>query len=166
MDINKSDFLDLWRALNEKNVRYILVGGFATNLHGFQRFTGDVDIYLEDTLLNRQKLREAYKAYCNIDFQSFETIQFVPGWVEFPLKDGTRLDIMTSLVGVDATFAECLQSAHMAKIDEVTIPVLHIQHLIDNKKAVGRPKDQLDVLSLERIQSLLKPPGESNKSEY
>ena len=127
------------------------MGGFATNFHGYQRFTGDVDIYLEDTLPNRRRLRKAYKAYCSIDFESFETIQFVPGWVEFPLKDGTRLDIMTSMLGVEAAFEECLQSARIAEIDGIKIPVLNIQHLINNKKAVGRPKDQLDVLNLERI---------------
>ena len=31
MDLFDAAFLDFWRALNEKNVRYILVGGFATN---------------------------------------------------------------------------------------------------------------------------------------
>ena len=116
------------------------MGGFATNFHGYQRFTGDVDIYLEDTLPNRRRLRKAYEAYCSIDFESFETIQFVPGWVEFPLKDGTRLDIMTSMLGVEAAFEECLQSARIAEIDGIKIPVLNIQHLINNKKAVGRPK--------------------------
>lgn len=155
MDINAESFLGLWRTLNEFSVRYILVGGFATNFHGYQRFTGDVDIYLEDTSPNRQKLRKAYEAYCGIDFESFETIQFVPGWIEFPLKDGTRLDIMTSMVGIDASFEECLQSAHIAEIDGIKIPVLNIHHLINNKKAVGRPKDQLDVLNLERIMQQL-----------
>lgn len=151
MDVNDSAFLDLWQSLNTHEVRYILVGGFATNFHGYQRFTGDVDIYLEDNLENRQRLRKAYKAYCGIDFEGFETIQFVPGWIEFPLKDGTRLDIMTSMVGIDATFDECLRAARIAVIDEIKIPVLHIQHLISNKKSVGRLKDQDDVLNLERI---------------
>ena len=162
MDINDADFLDLWRALNEHGVRYILIGGFATNFHGYQRFTGDVDIYLEDTLENRRKLRRAYKTYLNIDFPSFETIQFVPGWVEFPLKDGTRLDIMTTMVGVDATFEECFQAARIAEINGVKIPVLHIRHLIENKKAVGRPKDQLDVQNLERILKLLDDTSKEN----
>lgn len=126
-------------------------GGFAANFHGYQRFTGDVDIYLDDTATNRRNLREAYRIYCGIDFPSFETIQFVPGWVEFPLKDGTRLDIMTSMIGVNATFDECWQTARIAEIDEIKIPILNIHHLIANKKAVGRPKDQLDVLNLEKI---------------
>lgn len=49
MDIYSDAFLNLWYHLNKNNVRYLMVGGFATNLHGFQRYTGDVDLYLEDT---------------------------------------------------------------------------------------------------------------------
>jgi hypothetical protein len=161
MDINDKDFLDFWQVLNEHGVRYILVGGFAANLHGYQRFTGDVDIYLEDTIENRQRLREAYRKYIGFDFPGFVTIQFVPGWVEFPMKDGTRLDIMTSMVGIEAPFEECLRAARIAEIDEVKIPVLHIQHLIDNKKAVGRLKDQLDVENLEEIKKLQQKNGRS-----
>ena len=154
MDINDASFLEFWQTLNQYNVRYILVGGFATNFHGFQRFTGDVDIYLEDTIENRQRMRNAYKAYIKIDFPSFETIQFIPGWVDFPLKDGTRLDIMTSMVGIDVSFSECLHSAQIWEIDDIRIPVLHIRQLIANKKAVGREKDQIDVEKLEKILSL------------
>ncbi len=151
MDINDSAFIQLWQMLNEHGVRYILVGGFATNLHGYQRFTGDVNIYLEDKLENRKAMRRAYFAYSGIDFQSFETIQFVPGWIEFPLNDGTRLDIITKMVGIDVSFDECLAMAKKADFGTVQVPVLHIQHLIANKKAVGRPKDLLDVENLERI---------------
>jgi len=106
---------------------------------------------LEDTPENRQKLRKAYFSYIEIDFLGFETIQFVPGWVEFPLKNGSCLDILTSMVGVEATFDECLNAATVMCVYDVEIPVLHIRHLIANKKATGRPKDQLDVLNLERI---------------
>lgn len=83
MDIYDEAFVDLWRRFNEHNVRYILVGGIATNLHGYQRYTGDVDIYIDDTLENRKRLRQAYKSYINLDLQSLETIQFIPGWVNF-----------------------------------------------------------------------------------
>ena len=154
MDIYDEAFLDLWRRFNEYSVRYILVGGVATNLHGYQRYTGDVDIFIDDTTENRKRLRRAYKAYINLDLQSLETIQFIPGWVNFPLTNGIELDIMTSMKGVDASFDDCLSLATAMELDDVTVPVLHINHLIANKKAVGRPKDLLDVINLEKIQKL------------
>ena len=45
--------------------------------------------------------------------------------------------------------------ASVAEIDGVQVPFLHINQLIANKKAVNRPKDQLDVIELERIQKIL-----------
>ncbi len=151
MDLFDSSFTNLWKELNKFGVRYILVGGFATNLHGYQRFTGDMDLYLEDTPVNRSSLRLAYKAYSKIDFEGFETIQFIPGWIDFPLNNGYHLDIMTTMKGITASFDECFQLAKPCDISGVIVPVLHINHLIANKKAVARPKDQLDVIYLEKI---------------
>jgi hypothetical protein len=37
MDILDDEILSLWRSLSTNKVRYIMVGGFATNLHGFNR---------------------------------------------------------------------------------------------------------------------------------
>lgn len=154
MDIYDEALLDLWRQFNQHGVRYILVGGVATNLHGYQRYTGDVDVFIEDTPENRKLLRQAYKAYINMDLQSLETIQFIPGWVNFPLTNGIELDIMTSMKGVEASFDDCLALATEMELSNIKVPVLHINHLIANKKAVGRPKDQLDVINLEKIQKL------------
>lgn len=53
------------------------------------------------------------------------------------------------------TFEECLLMANIAELEAVKIPFLHVNQLIANKKAVNRPKDQLDVLYLERIKTIL-----------
>jgi hypothetical protein len=163
MDLFESAFIDFWKHLNEQGVRYILVGGFATNFHGYQRYTGDVDIWIEDTLENRMRLRKAYKAYGMGDFELFETIQFVPGWVDFPLQNGVRLDIMTTMKGVESDFEACLQKAPHLIIGSVNVPVLHINELIANKKGVNRPKDQLDVVELEKIKDLQKKQDSGTK---
>lgn len=151
MDVYSDVFLNLWHYLNKNSVRYIMVGGFATNLHGFQRYTGDIDLYLDDTLENRKHLRQAFIDLELGDFEPLERMAFIPGWVDFQLNNGVKLDIMTSLKGVDLTFDECLQMAPIAEIDGILVPFLHINHLIDNKKAVNRPKDQIDVIELEKI---------------
>jgi hypothetical protein len=151
MDVYSDGFLNLWHHLNNNQVRYIMVGGFATNLHGFQRYTGDIDIYLEDTLENRKRLRQAFIDLELGDFEPLERMAFIPGWVDFQLDNGVKLDIMTSLKGVDLSFEECLRMAPVAEIEGLLVPFLHINHLIDNKRIVNRPKDQIDVLELEKI---------------
>jgi hypothetical protein len=53
-----------------------------------------------------------------------------------------------------SVFDKCHNMASIAEIDDVHIPFLHINHLIQNKKEVGREKDKLDVINLERIKKL------------
>jgi len=50
VDIFDEDILNVWKALQEYNVAFILIGGYATNLHGYHRFTGDMDIWIKDTI--------------------------------------------------------------------------------------------------------------------
>jgi predicted nucleotidyltransferase len=152
MDIFDVEILKFWAALQKKNVRYIMVGGYATNLHGYQRFTGDIDIWIEDTPVNRQHLRAAFIECGMGDYFMLETMQFVPGWTDFRLMNGLRLDILINMKGLeDYSFDECLEMAAIADIDDIKVPFLHINQLIANKKAVNRPKDQIDVIELEKI---------------
>ena len=73
------DLLDFWRKLNQNNVRFIMVGGLATRFHGYSRITEDLDMWIDDTLENRQNLRKAFDQLEYGDFPSIETMQFVPG---------------------------------------------------------------------------------------
>ena len=155
MDVFDEEILNFWKALQENNVEYILVGGYAINLHGYQRFTGDLDIWIKDYLENRKKLRKAFKVCEMGDFPMLEYMQFIPGWTDFHLNNGMRLDILIDMKGLEGyTFDECLQMASVADIENVNIPFLHINQLIENKKKVNRPKDQVDVLALEKILKL------------
>lgn len=155
MDIFDEELLSFWRYLGLHDVRYIMVGGVATNLNGYQRTTDDIDVWLEDTPENRRNFRQAFEEYSGSDFSMIERMQIVPGWTDFNLNNGYRLDLMTSMKGLEGfSFDECLRHANVATIDNVEIPFLHINHLIVNKKAVNRPKDQLDVMYLEKIKKI------------
>ena len=70
MDILDEEFIAFWRTLNAYKVRYIMVGGLATFFHGYNRVTQDVDMWIDDTLENRQKLRQAFKALGHGDLPS------------------------------------------------------------------------------------------------
>ena len=155
MDIFDEDIINFWKALQENQVSYIMVGGYATNLHGFQRFTGDLDIWIKDTPENRQSLRKAFISCDMGDYPMIEHMQFVPGWTQFHLNNGIEIDILVSMKGLEGyTFDESLQMASVADIDGISIPFLHINQLIENKKVVNRLKDQFDVNALEQIRKL------------
>lgn len=154
MDILDEDLLQFWRILNKHQVKYIMVGGFAVNMHGYIRATADADLWLKDELTNRKALRAAFKQLGYGDFISLETVEFVPGWTQFYIDGGIVLDIMTTMKGIDIPFDECYRLASIARLEDVQVPFLHINHLIENKKIVNRPKDQLDVIELEKIRQI------------
>jgi hypothetical protein len=155
VDIFDEEILNFWKALDDNQVKYILVGGYAINFHGYQRFTGDLDIWIKDTLENRKNLRKAFFDCDMGDFPMIEYMQFLPGWTDFYLNNNMRLDILIDMKGLEGyTFDECLEMASVADIENINIPFLHINQLIENKKIVNRPKDQIDVIALEQIRKL------------
>ena len=149
------ELLRFWKVLNKNKVRYIMVGGFATRFHGFNRNTDDLDMWLDDTIENRKNLRTSFSELGYGDFSSLEMMQFVPGWTNFYIGGGIELDIMTSMKGLEnISFNECLSLASIADLEGIEVPFLHINHLIENKKIVNRPKDQVDVIELEKIRKI------------
>lgn len=155
MDFLDEEMIKFWNFLNRSKVSYIMVGGFAVNLQGFSRATKDADLWLMDDFGNRKSLRKAFADMGYGDYPSLETMPFVPGWTQFYIAKGLILDIMTSMKGLENfTFDECLKRAKIADFDGVKVPFLSIDDLIANKKAVDRPKDQIDVIELEKIKKV------------
>ncbi|HMR84358.1 MAG TPA: nucleotidyltransferase [Niabella sp.] len=160
MDIFDAELLHFWACLNKRKVKYIMVGGVATNLNGYQRSTEDVDVWLKETKVNRENFRKAYEDYSGENYYMINTMQIVPGWTCLYLNNGYKLDLMVNMKGLEGySFEQCLKLAGIADIDGVLVPFLHINHLIANKKAVNRPKDQIDVIYLERIKEIRQNEG-------
>ncbi|MBK6520866.1 MAG: hypothetical protein KBG47_01010 [Bacteroidia bacterium] len=152
MDILDDEIIDLFKALNDHSVKYILVGGFATILNGGSRFTEDVDIWIENSVENRKNLNRALMQTGLPNMPQIETIDFVAGWSSITLSSGFMLDIMTSLKGFkEENFSECHKLANEALIGNVQIKFLHINQLIAEKKATNRFKDLADIEELEKI---------------
>ena len=159
MDIFDEDLISFWNSLAESKVLYIMVGGFAVNMHGYLRSTQDVDIWIKDEPDNRIKLGNAMKIF-GYESLNWKEMQFVPGWTNFYIGNGMVLDILISMKGLEGySFDQCLQMATIAEIENVKVPFLHINQLIANKKAVNRSKDQIDVMELEKIKQLRKEMG-------
>ena len=66
----------------------------------------------------------------------------------------------TNMKGLEnIAFSECLNMASIADLEGVRVPFLHINHLIENKRIVNRPKDQIDVIELEKIRKIREEEG-------
>lgn len=144
--------LDIWKFFFQYNIRYITIGGFAVNIYGYNRSTGDIDIYFDDTHDNRVNLRNAFIEIGLGDFESIETMQFVPGWTDFTLSYGLRLDIMTNVKGLeDKSFDDLLNAATIVMIDDIPVKFIDYENLIIAKKAANRTKDILDIEELNKL---------------
>lgn len=146
------EILNIWKGLRQYNVKYITIGGFAVNIYGYNRSTGDLDILIEDSIENRKALRNAFKEIGIGDFESIETMQFIPGWTDFTLDFGLRLDVMTSIKGMEnKNFSELLNEATIVIIEGIEVNFIDYKNLIIAKKATNRLKDQLDIEELDKV---------------
>lgn len=146
------EIFNIWKVFNENNVRYLTIGGLAVNIYGYTRNTGDIDILIEDTIDNRKNLRLAFASIGIGDFPQIETMQFVAGFTDFTISYDLRLDVMTSVKGLEnENFKDLFQNATIVILQEVPVYFLDYDNLIKTKKACNRLKDQLDIEELSKI---------------
>jgi hypothetical protein len=154
MDIYNEEFLLLTSVFEKNQVKYLIIGGFAVNRHGYKRTTGDLDIYLKDTKENRQKLIIALEEIGYGRFDMLLNVPIVAGYCEILMDNGMYADLMTEVKGLNqADFDEHFKMATVDIVNNVPVRFLHYNHLIENKKATGRNKDLLDIEELEKINS-------------
>lgn len=147
-----SQIIEIWKYFSLNKVKYLTIGGFAVNIYGYGRNTGDIDIFIEDSIENRENLRVALKKAGIGDFESIKTMQFTPGWTDITLNFNLRLDIMTSVKGLEnIPFEQLLEKAYITEISNIPVYFLDYENLIKAKKAANRPKDILDIEELEKI---------------
>lgn len=140
------DMLEFVGYLNEQGVRYLVVGGYALGFHGHPRFTKDLDIWIERTTENANKLAQAIAAF-GISLSAEEIAAFVKGG---PIRIGrppNLIDIIGHPDGV--TFSECYLARETTIFEGLQIHFIDRSHFIANKQASGRLQDLADVESLE-----------------
>ena len=144
-NIFNQDFQDFIRALNEAKVRYVLVGGYAVILHGYNRTTGDLDIWLERTEENYTRLVSAFRIFRMPIFDmSLDNFLNAAQYDVFTFGvPPVSIDIMLNVKGLD--FKEALSLAEWKVIDDVNVNLIDLQSLIKAKKASGRHRDLDDI---------------------
>ena len=152
MDLYNEEFLKLIQAFESHKVAYLIVGGFAVNKYGYRRHTGDLDIYLQDTVINRENLINALEEMSYGRFEELRNTPIIAGYCEILMDNGMYADLMTDMKGLQKeNFQTYFEMATLDVINEIPIRFLHFNHLIENKRATGRNKDLLDIEELEKI---------------
>ena len=147
-NIFNDDFRDFIHHLNLHDVRYILVGGYSVILHGYSRTTGDMDIWVDRTLENYQKLKHAFFEFGMPTFDmTADSFMNHPEFDVFTFGvPPTSIDIMTNVKGME--FNTCFEKAIYFEEDGLQIRTIHFNDLIKAKKETSRPKDLDDLENL------------------
>lgn len=156
MDILDEELIRLWKAFEKNKLRYIMVGGFASSLNGYEKGLESIlELWIKDTKENRQALHLSLIEIGLTNIPNLNTMNFAPGWSGISLPSGFEMDVMTYLKGFEQErFDECYSISNEAIIENTSVRFLHINQLIEAKKAANRLKDQLDIEELEKIKKL------------
>ena len=147
-NIFNEDFRDFINALNKQEVEYILVGGYAVILHGYRRSTGDMDIWVNVNAENHKKLIHAYLEF-GLPTLDISEENFLLNDEMDVFSYGTPpvcIEILKKVKGCD--FDEAYKISKIYNENDLPIRFVHINTLIQAKKAAGRYKDLDDIEKL------------------
>lgn len=139
-------------ALIKNKVDFMLVGGYAVIHYGYDRITGDMDIWLKTGNENRDKLIEALKDFdvINEHTETLKKMDFTnPVPVFYFGREPRKIDFITMIANVK--FEDAIKQVNYIPLENVKVPVIHYNHLILSKLTTSRLKDKADVEELEKI---------------
>jgi predicted nucleotidyltransferase len=142
------DYRDILIALVEQGARFLVVGAHAMAAHGYPRATVDIDLWIEPTPENAERVWRALAAFgAPLDALDVSRGDFVRHdmVIQFGLPPN-RVDILTGVSGLE--FVEAWANRVDAVVDGVRVPVISLSDLIENKRATGRDKDRSDIKGL------------------
>ena len=155
----------LIKSLADAEIEYVLVGGLAVTLHGYQRVTMDVDVVLAMSADNLQRFIACAKAanlrpVIPVSIDSLAQPELIDQWyrekgmLAFGLRGpdmmATVIDILVRPV---VSYADLRRDATIINIGLLKVPVASIEHLIQMKTGTGRGKDLIDIEELRKIQA-------------
>ena len=154
---------DLLQSLADEQVRYVLVGGLAVQLHGFLRSTFDIDLVLAMDDPNLVRFIAVAKRYGlvpvnPVPLDSLRNASQIDQWhlekgmLAFALREpqigGSVVDI---LVRPEVPFDMLMANAVAGELFARQVWIASIDDLLTMKRSANRPKDRLDVVALEKI---------------
>lgn len=137
---------DVFRSFQRHEVRYLVIGGVATVLHGVPRATFDLDILIEASRDNAERLLRALLD-AGLGTAELTTAEAVLANEITIFRDVVRIDVQTRTPGI--AFEDAWQRKHCIEYHGQTFYVLAKSDLIASKRAAGRPVDVEDVRLLE-----------------
>lgn len=156
MDILIKEHQELLVAFIRNEFRFLLIGGYAVIYHGYDRTTGDLDIWLQPSNENKEPFLAALKEFGIEDagLQRLQPVDLTKAQLFFVGEKPRRIDFLTKVSGVG--FDEAIKAANYFTIEGYRVPVIQYHHLLLTKMTTGRSKDKADIEELQRIRKYKK----------
>ena len=142
-----SDFKELLKIFVDEKIKYLVIGGYAVAKHAEPRYTKDLDIWIDNSRENAEKVYQALKKF-GAPLAGITVEDFTIPTLVFQLGiEPSRIDILMGLK--ELAFDECWNRRATAKVGDTEVYFISIDDLIFNKKLAARPQDLRDVEILE-----------------
>lgn len=149
MDIFTKDFVEFIECCAAREVKFLIVGGYALAAHGHPRATKDLDVWILIGEDNAERLVAALDDF-GMGSVGLEPTDFLePEMVVQLGYPPYRIDLITSASGV--TFDSCWDRRLTISVGSVEAGLISYEDLIANKQASGRPQDIVDVGVLTQL---------------
>ena len=154
MKILEPLFIKVIESLFQHQVEFILIGGYAVNYHGYGRYTGDIDFWLNPSAINKEQFLRVFASLCKNEeaIASVKSLDFNKPQVISLGEPPLQIDFLTKVNFVD--FEDAWKEKVFFQVKDIMVPVVNYYHLITMKFNTGRTKDKLDLEQLQRINSL------------
>jgi hypothetical protein len=139
------------QALNAAGARYLVIGGIACILHGYVRATTDLDVLIERSPKNAERVLDGL-ANAEYGFAREWTAKELLGRPITVIGDDPAVDVFT--VAWTVKYEEAVRGALSAQVEGVVIPFMGLDDLIATKRT-GRLQDAADIEVLEEIKRAL-----------
>jgi len=140
------DFRDFLRLLNDEKVDYLLIGGYAVGYYGYPRATNNMGIWISTHPENARKVVNVLKKFGFDDPGLKPEIFLQQDKIIRMGHPPMRIEILTSISGVE--FDECLPKKEVDTLAGISVNIIGLKDLKQNKKASGRHKDLDDLENL------------------
>jgi hypothetical protein len=156
---------DIFKSFQQYEVKYVVIGGIAAILHGIPRTTFDLDILIEASPENAQRLLDAL-LQAGLGTALLTDAETLLAREITIFKDRVRIDVQTSTPGL--TFQTAWERKETMTYQGQDFFVVSLVDLLASKRAAGRAKDLEDIRLLELPMdnsSISSPSGNSGKDD-
>jgi predicted nucleotidyltransferase len=144
----EKDFLDFISLCNHYNVKYLVIGGYAVGIHGYPRLTKDLDVSIQISEDNAEKIVQVINDFglssLKLTKEDFLKINFITQLGHEPV----RIDILNDLDVI--SFDDAWKNRKVVTMFNVPINFIGLDELLIIKEKAGRKQDIADIDKLKK----------------